>query len=100
MKLKEIGNLTGKDIFGLVIRLIGLMFLYQGLMAVPQAFAGMFPLFPHLFIRNVVPGIVMVGWPLAAAYWLVRGAPPLMRWAYPEEKRLPAAPVAEESYRP
>lgn len=94
MKLKDIGNLTGKDIFGLIVRLIGLRFLYEGLMAVPPAFGSIFPVFPHLFVRNVVPSLVLVGWPLAAAYWLLRGAPPLMRWAYPGETRTPEAAAA------
>ena len=91
MKLKDLGNLTARDIFGLVVRLIGLMFLYQGIMAVPAAYASVCPVFPHFYIRNFVPSLVLVGWPLAAAYWLVRGAPPLQQWAYPEDSQPSAA---------
>lgn len=87
MKLKDLGSMTARDVFGLIVRLIGLRFLYEGLMAVPAAFSGIFPVFPHLYIRNVVPSLILVMWPLGVAYWLVRGAPPLMQWAFPEPRR-------------
>jgi hypothetical protein len=78
-----------KDIFGLVIRLTGLWFLYQSLSGVPTAIAGIFPVFPHYYVRNIVPSLLLVGWPLLLAYWFLRGAPPLMRLAYPEQPEPP-----------
>jgi hypothetical protein len=76
-----------KDIFNLALRLIGLLFLYQGLAAVPNAVASFCPAFPHFQFRTLLPSAILVGWPLAVAWWLVRGAPWLMRIAYPEQKR-------------
>jgi hypothetical protein len=78
-------SMKTKDIFALTVRIIGLFFLYQGLAAVPTAVSSVCPVFPHFYFRNLLPSIVLVGWPLLAAYWLVRGAPPVMRWAYPDE---------------
>ncbi len=77
--------MKSKDIFNVAVRIIGLLFLYQGLVAVPSAFASICPIFPHFVWRNLVPALVMVAWPLIIAQWLVRGAPWLMRWAYREE---------------
>jgi len=74
-----------KEIFNLIVRLLGLIFLYQGLAGVPMALATFCPRFPHFIWINFFPALIMVGWPLLAAYWLIRGAPPLSRWAYPEE---------------
>jgi len=79
--------MKAKDIFGLVVRLVGLMFLYQALSAVPVGVAAFCPRFPHFVWSNLIPALILVGWPLLAAYWLLRGAPPLMRWAYPDERQ-------------
>ncbi len=69
-----------KDIFGLAVRLLGLVFLYHGLLALPttllQAVGGSF--------WNTIVGILIVGWPLVVAYRLIRGASPLTRIAYAE----------------
>jgi hypothetical protein len=74
-----------KEIFGLAVRIIGLAFLYQGLSSVPSAITSICPLFPHFLWRNIFPGMLMVGWPLLIGYWLMRGAPWLMRLAYSNE---------------
>ncbi len=66
--------------------MIGLIFLYQGLSAVPTAVANICPVFPHFFFRAIWPASFLVGWPLLLAWWLVRGAPWLMRLAFPEER--------------
>ena len=70
-----------KDMFSLAVRILGLAFLYQGLLALPTALR--FSLFVANF-GNLIAGVLSVGWPLAVAYWLLRGAPLLMRIAYPE----------------
>ncbi len=65
-----------KDIFSLAIRILGLVFLYHGLSILPMMLSGGF--------RNLLMAIIMIGWPLLVAYWLLRGAPLLMRLAYPD----------------
>ena len=68
-----------KEILQLAVRLLGLVFLYHGLSGVPTllpvALSGVGNLFLPLF---------MLGWPLLLAYWLLRGAPLIMRIAYPD----------------
>jgi hypothetical protein len=73
------------SVFSLVVRLLGLIFLYQGLAAVPLAVSAFCPRFPHFIWSNFLPALLMVGWPLVVAFWLVRGAPPLIRLAYPQD---------------
>jgi hypothetical protein len=71
-----------KDLFSLAVRILGLVFLYHGLSALPT-------LLPTAFSRTVgglFIAVLMVGWPLLLAYWLLRGAPLLMRIAYPDER--------------
>ncbi len=77
--------MKSKDVFDVAVRIIGLLFLYQGLVTVPTAFTSICPVFPHFVFRNLLPSLLIVGWPLFIAQWLVRGAPWLMRWAYREE---------------
>lgn len=81
-----------KDLFSLAVRLLGLVFLYHALQAVPGAIALFVSAFPHKPIPEVqvqmnfgrfFTALFMVGWPLFLAQWLVRGAPLLMRIAYP-----------------
>ena len=82
--------MKSKEIFNVAVRIIGLAFLYQGLAQVPSAWNAFFLVFPPLGLRYVnfrslVPSLVYIGWPLAVAWWMVRGAPWLMRLAYPED---------------
>ena len=71
-----------KDIFSIALRLLGLVFLYFGLMTVPPM--------ASLFFRAIrEPGDFMsslftVVWLLLVARWLLRGAPLLVHLAYPE----------------
>ena len=78
--------MRAKDIFGLIVRLTGLWFLYEGLSGVPTVIQAIFPVFPHFYTRsNIIPSLLLVGWPLLLGYWFLRGAPPLIRLAYPTE---------------
>jgi hypothetical protein len=77
--------MKSKELFNVAVRMVGLLFLYQGLVTVPTALASICPVFPHFVFRNLVPSLIMVGWPLLIAQWLIRGAPWLMRWAYRNE---------------
>jgi hypothetical protein len=85
--------MRAKEIFGLIVRLTGLWFLYQGLSGVPTAIAGIFPVFPHFYVRNIVPSLLLVGWPTILGYWFLRGAPPLIRLAYPMESETRCDPA-------
>jgi hypothetical protein len=75
-----------REIFKLIVRLVGLMFLYKGLSDVPLAISALCPRFPHIAWGNFIPALIMIGWPVLVAYWLIIGAPPLTRWAYPDDK--------------
>src|SRR5438067_1782720 len=44
-----------KEIFRLIVRLVGLIFLYQSLAAVPMAVAAFCPRFPHFIWTNFLP---------------------------------------------
>ncbi len=76
-----------KDILNLAIRILGLAFLYRGLSAIPIAPAALFG-----SVGTAIMAVLTVGWPLLVAYWLLRGAPLLMRIAYPD-----AGPHSEAS---
>lgn len=86
--------MKAKEIFGLAVRIIGLLFLYQGLTAVPNAITSVCPGLTHFYWRNIFPMALIVGWPLFIGYWLVRGAPRLMNLAYnpsPDSRENPPA---------
>jgi hypothetical protein len=76
-----------KDIFGLIVRLIGLIFLYESAEKFPLALSAMFPGFKTISGIGFLSALFMVGWPLAVAYWFLRGAPPVSRLAYPDEPK-------------
>lgn len=79
--------MKAKELFGLAVRLIGLLFLYQAISMVPTAIRSVFiPGFPHIYWSNVLPSLILVGWPLLAARWLIRGAPALQKLAYGREE--------------
>ncbi len=73
-----------RDIFGIAVRLLGLIFLGRGLFLAPDAADELFRGMVQLDPARMFSGLWIAGWPLLAAAWLVRGAPPLMRIAYPE----------------
>ena len=84
--------MKSKEIFTVAVRIIGLAFLYQGLAAVPMAVANFCPVFPHFNFRVLLPSLIVVAWPLAVAWWLVRGAPWLVRLAFPKSEE-PTEPL-------
>ncbi len=77
---QSINTMKPKDIFKLAIRLVGLVFLYHGLSALPTIIPF---IFTDLF-RNYMFALVMSVWQLAMAWWLLGGAPLLLRRAYPD----------------
>ncbi len=76
-----------RDIFGLIVRLVGLIFLYEAVEKLPLAISAMFPGFRTISGLGFLSALFMVGWPLAVAYWMLRGAPPISRLAYPDESK-------------
>ena len=74
-----------KDIFGLAVRLLGLVFLYFGLSAVP-------PLLDLGAIEtaaksDIITAVVPIVFNLVVAWWLI-GSGFLIRRAYPEASRI------------
>jgi hypothetical protein len=78
--------MNARNIFGLAIRLLGLVFLYQGLTSLPMSLGQSL----HALMR--IPASIKDGsiiswpflglWPFVVACWLLYGAPPLMRIAF------------------
>jgi hypothetical protein len=71
--------MTPKSIFSLAVRLLGLAFLYHGLEGLPAILS----LLPAGSFGNFVNNVVAIAWPFVVAYWLVQGAPVVVRTAYP-----------------
>jgi hypothetical protein len=71
-----------KDIFGLIVRLVGLVFVYNGLVNVPLAISTL----SSRFSTGIYTTFMTVVWPLLIAFWMLRGAPPISRIAYPENQ--------------
>jgi hypothetical protein len=82
---EETLNPAVKIIFNLIVRIIGLAFLYQGLSAVPTAAANFWSLGTHFIVQSLFRTLFLVGWPLVIAYWMVRGAPWLMKLAFQDK---------------
>ena len=65
----------------------------------PNAVANFCPVFPHFNFRTLLPSAVYIAWPLLIAWWLIRGAPWLMRLAFPCEANgrdaLPPPPAGQ-----
>jgi hypothetical protein len=73
-----------KDIFGLIVRLLGLVFVYNGLVNVPLSVSTL----ASRFSTGLYTTFMTVIWPLAVAFWMLRGAPPISRIAYPSEQEI------------
>jgi hypothetical protein len=72
--------MTPKSVFGLAVRVLGLVFLYRGLSALPEILS----IFSTGSFRGSLGIIIMIAWPFLLALWLIRGAPHLVRIAYPD----------------
>ena len=68
------------DLLKLAVRVLGLVFLYRGLSALPTVI----PLMLTSAIGKFVISLLLVVWPLAIAWWLMGGAPLLTHRAYPQ----------------
>ena len=74
--------MKSKDIFKLAVRILGLAFVYHGLTALPVAASAVFAAAGN--IVSFALTLFMAVWPLAVAYWLLRGAPLIVQIAYPD----------------
>lgn len=68
--------MKAKDIFNLAVRLLGLFFIYLAARLLPAIFGGAEPFF--------VPTILTAAFYVGVAWWLLGGAPLLVKRAYPE----------------
>ena len=71
--------MTPKSLFSLAVRVLGLVFLYRALTALPELLS----IFSTDSFRSSLGTIIMIAWPLVGAFRLIRGAPLLIRIAYP-----------------
>lgn len=78
-----------KDIFGLAVRLLGLFFLYSGIISVMPMLD--LELIKHPDTDDIINGLMPVVLKLAIAWWLLGGG--LVRWAYPESKESKASQI-------
>jgi hypothetical protein len=74
--------MKAKDIFGLAVRLLGLIFLYLGLNAIAQALGSDLIEAPDK--SDIVNGVLPIVFYLIMAGFLIRGRL-LINWAYPEK---------------
>ncbi len=76
-----------KEIFQLAVRLLGLAFVYQGLTALPISSQALYGAVLHpQHVIDLIVTMIAAAWPFIIAYWLLRGAPLLLRIAYPENR--------------
>lgn len=69
--------LTPRNIFKLAVRIVGLIFLYHGLMFFPEIFAAIYDRAP-----NGIGILLMVAWQLAVAFCLLAFAPKITDFFY------------------
>jgi len=72
--------MTPKNVFVLAVRVLGLVFLYRGLVELPEILS----IFSTGSFRSSLSIIVLIAWPLVLAFWLIRGAPLLVHLGYPD----------------
>lgn len=82
-----------KELFSLSVRILGLVFLYLGLRAIPSALGSICVLLGlagpvgggSAVMVGLLSAVVSVVWPCWLASWLIGGAPLVMRTAFPDE---------------
>jgi hypothetical protein len=73
--------MTTRNLFKLAVRLLGLIFLYHGLLFFPTLFTGIFG-----SATNAFSMILMCAWPLVVAFCLLRFAPEITEKFYPKSE--------------
>ena len=69
--------------FELAVRVLGLAFVYHGLVSLPDRVGVIFTMAANLSPPGFAISVFLAAWPLMVAYWLLAGAPFLVRIAYP-----------------
>lgn len=75
--------MNSRDLFKLAVRILGLAFVYQGLTALPHVVPAIYTQLIGVHFVGLLITLLMAIWPFAVAYWLLRGAPLIMRIAFP-----------------
>jgi hypothetical protein len=70
-----------RDLFKLAVRILGLIFLYHGLLPLPVLFQGVFG-----SAFNWIGFFMTVGWPLIVGFVLLGFAPKFTDFFYPESE--------------
>lgn len=83
LRLQHRHPMKPKEFFNLAVRLLGLIFLYHGLREAPLYVSTITTAFLGAHLGGLIWSLLHTAWPFAIAYWLLRGAPLLMRIAYP-----------------
>jgi hypothetical protein len=73
--------MTPRNLFKLAVRLLGLVFLWHGLLFFPTLFAGIFGSAVNTFSM-----FLMFAWPLVVAFCLLRFAPKITDFFYPKSE--------------
>ena len=84
---------TCKEVFQLVVRLIGLWFLYQTIQLLPEVTKLFVRLLKDIAMDKWVwNSLARLAWVSALAYWFLIGAPQLMRIAF-RDRSSPSDPT-------
>ncbi len=92
-----------RDVFNLAVRLLGLWVLYQAVSLVTGVASLLWEAFITLMYSGIAQfggafvGLLQLGWYAAVALWLIKGAPWLVRQAYPEQSGLNDGAAARAS---
>jgi hypothetical protein len=69
-----------KTILHVGFRILGLLFLYHGLLAAPRVVSVLLKLSAKFQFEPLLSSVLACAWPLLLAVWFLRGAPGLMRF--------------------
>lgn len=69
-----------QTVLRLGIRILGLVFLYHALMALPRFVLQVLRLATNFQVEPLLASLLACAWPLLLAIWFLRGAPQLSRW--------------------
>lgn len=84
--------MKAKDIFNLAVRLLGLFFIYLAAREVPVIFAQP----PD---NVMVHTLLTIGLFIGLGWWMLGGAPLLVKRAYPETSQQPSREVASQTVK-
>ena len=80
-RTKPLNRMRSKELFKLAVRLLGLVFLYHGLVFFPTLFTGIFGSLTNAFVM-----MLMFVWPMLVAYFLLRHAGLFVNFCYADSE--------------